>query len=98
MYVILTDEFLFLNNMANKQKDKKNNVNDFVHNAIDMYERYSTLCEQVDYLLHSQHVPNTQIADALGISRLSVGRKRRSNSWKPEELKGIAEYLQKLST
>ena len=84
--------------MVTKQKDKKYNVSDFVHNAIDMHERYSTLCEQVDYLLHSQHVPNTHIADALGISRLSVGRKRRSNNWKPEELKGIAEYLQKLST
>lgn len=84
--------------MVTKQKENKYNVSDFVHNAIDMYESYSALCERVDYLLHSLHVPNTDIADALGINRLSVGRKRRSNNWKPEELKSIAEYIQKLST
>lgn len=67
--------------------------NDFVTTTKQMMDDYNMLCKEVDLVLHHFRIDNTELAEHVGLNRISIGRKRANKIWKPEELEKIANYL-----
>lgn len=72
---------------------KISDLNEFIQKTKQMNDDYNALCEEIDLLLHSLRIDNTELSVYLGLNRISIGRKRVSKYWKPEELLTIATFI-----